>query len=425
MIAALLAAAIAAAPAPAPFGSTTYRQSPRHPRVVLAPRPGVEAALLIRFDAGSADDGAWPGLTRAVQNAMVMGQRGRSYAQVIDALYAAGADVSIDTGVRSASFLLVAHRDDFPALARMLVGLVLAPDIDPRRLEDVRDRTYLDAREGSGRDLVAMLADKVVEDGDYGNPPHGTQAGIESIGLDEIRAHLAGPLSPANATVVAAGAFDPRALRAALAGVSGPPRRPRPDPQVLSPFSLQIPSEREVYLVGYRVGLDDPARGAAARVAAALLDERISRFFRSRGVGYSQLVEPLRLGWLDLFLVALPAHDPSNEPLGGYLEERVREVRDGKPDDGELARARDVALASLERTDRTPAALALELSGPAGPGRYGPELAAQVRELAPDALRAGIAALFREDRAIRILYSPRAERRGPIPESFSRPSPDE
>jgi predicted Zn-dependent peptidase len=421
VIAAVLALSLAAAPA-APFSSSEWRPSARGPRVVLAPRAGTEAALLVRFDTGSADDGTAPGLTRLVQNAMTLGARGLGYAQVLDALYAAGAEVQVTTGVRDASFLLVAHRDDFPALSRMLLEQVFAPQVDRRRLEEARDRTYLDEREASGRGLVEMIADKVIDAEGYGNPPHGTHEGIESIVLQDVRSQLEGPFSPANATVVAAGAFDPAALRKALARVSGPAPRRRARPEVSAPFSLQLPAEREVYLVAYKVAFDEEGRAAAARVAAALIEERLSRFLRSRGLGYSQIVEPVRSGWLDLLLVGLPAHDPSAVALGGYVEDRISDVRDGRYEDAELERARAAVLAGLERTDRDPAALVEALAGPPGPGGFGPALAARVRETSPAALREAIRGLFRPEEVIRILYNPRADQRGPIPESFSRGS---
>ncbi len=265
---------------------------------------------------------------------------------------------------------------------------------------------------------IYHLARVAVEEAGYLNPPHGSESGLRAIRLEHVVAHLAGPLAPANATVVVTGGFDPARLRRLLGGFAGgAPARPRAV-TVGTPFGVMVPAGAEIYLVAYKTRIDGGAEAAAARLAGALLQERIHRALREKGLGYSELAAPIRTGWLDLFLVLLPAHDPSDQPLGKYVDELVAGLRAGPLDEAEVARERDGLLAHLEEVDRTPEALAQELADGAGGGWFGPELVERLRALDGKALAAAMPALLDETRAVRILYSPEAHRRGAIPDRF-------
>jgi hypothetical protein len=146
----------------------------------------------------------------------------------------------------------------------------------------------------------------------------------------------------------------------------------------------------------------------------------IYRVFRGKGVGYSELVSPERNGWLDLFLLVLPAHAPSSLPLGGLLEDEVALVREGKFSDAELERNRAWALAELGRVDRDPEALARALvSGPEAAG-WGPDVAERLRTMDRAALQRRFEELLADHAALRVLYSPNARGRSPIPDAFRR-----
>jgi predicted Zn-dependent peptidase len=181
---------------------------------------------------------------------------------------------------------------------------------------------------------------------------------------------------------------------------------------------MQVPSGSEIYLVAYRSHLGSAAAAAAARLAGALLEERIHRALREKGLGYSELATPLHTGWLDLFLVLLPAHDPTDQPLGQYLDQHVAALRAGQVEEAELERERAAALAALAEVDRTPAALARELADGRGGEWYGPAMVARLRALDRATLAAALPGLLAEEASVRILYSPVATRRGPIPDRF-------
>lgn len=418
---ALAAAALGAAP-PAPFSYETSRASPRHPTLVLAPRPGNRAALVVRFDAGVVEDGDAPGRTRLAQHALLLANRRCAYADLMREVFAADGSLRVETGLREARFVLEADARGFDRLAATLLDALLAPELDPRRFQRARERAFNDERDSTGRSgLLGLLATKVIDDHRYGNPPFGELHSLENVSLEDLRRHLAGPLSPANATVVVAGAFDPRPVRAAAARHAGGTRPDLPAPPLATPFSLQIPAAREIYVVAFPTRFDSPERTAAARLASALLSERLHRALRDRGVGYSESVFPEHRRWVDLLFVGLPAHEPRDVPLGTLVDEELAAVRDATFDDAALARNRAGVLAELEAEDRHPEALARTLADDPSRAWYGAEVAARVKDLDRAALARDLRAVLAEDRAIRILYTPRASARSPIPDSFRRP----
>lgn len=420
MIAALTAAFLAALPAPpaTPFAAAVGRASPRHPLVITAPRPVERATLLVRFHAGAVDDGERPGLTRYAQRALLYASDRVPAATLARALFAADAEVRVVTGLRHCDFELTALRGDFERLAAVLLPMLLAPSLDPLRLAGAMDQTRHDQREQRGRDLADLVARVAVEEPGYLNPPHGSENGLASIETDHLRAHLAGPLSPANATVVVAGGFDPARLRALLAGFAGGVASAPGPITMVTPYGVQVPATTEIYLVAYRTSLERADDAAVGRLAGALLEERIHRALREKGLGYSELAAPIRTGWLDLFLVLLPAHDPTDQPLGQYVDQLVAELREGRLEDAEVSRERSGLLARLEALDRTPPELARELADGRGSGWYGPAMVARLRALDRAALAPALPALLDEGRSVRLLYSPVTARRGPIPDRF-------
>jgi predicted Zn-dependent peptidase len=417
---AVLALTAALSTAAAPFSFTSARTSVRHPLVVLAPRESDQATLLVRFHTGAVDDGVTPGLTRLAQRALVDASRRTPAPALARALFAGAAHLEISTDLRHCQFELTAGRADFEHLAALLLPMLLAPELDARALPGARDRARHDQRENRGGDLLGLVARVAVEEPGYRNPIHGTEAGLEGIGTARLREYLAGPLSPANATVVVTGGFEPARVRALLAGLSGGVAPPARAVALVSPFSLQVPARSEVYLVGYRAGFSRAEDAAVARLAGTLLEEKIHRALRQRGLGYSELVVPIHAGWLDLFLVLLPAHDPAAAPLGGYVEEHLDELQRGAFTDDDLERNRAALLAGLEATDRSPPALAQELADGRGGDWYGPALVAGLRQLDRAAFLRALPRLLDPAGVVRILYSPQAVKRGPIPESFMR-----
>jgi predicted Zn-dependent peptidase len=421
LVSTLALAASVTAPAPGEATSSAFRLSASHPLVILAPsREARRAALVVRFHAGSVDDGELPGLTLVTQHALLEANRRLSHPDVVRLLVGADATLRLETGLAECGFTLESGREDFARLAAVVLDLIFSPDLDPSAFASARRSAQHAEREGNGRDMLALIASKVVDDPAFLNPPTGTEAAIELIELGDVRRHVASALSPGNATVVIAGGFDPAAARRALARRSGGRALPRKVPVIATPFSLQIPARREIYLVAYRAPFATAEDSAVARLAAAMLEERIYWAFRGRGVGYSASVEAIHRRWIDLFAITLPARGPSGSPLGGLLEEEIAAIREGRFTAEELERNRSWILASFQSAGDDPATLAAELADGDGGAWFGPDVAQALRRLDAKAFVEEVGRVLDETSSIRILYSPSAAARGAIPDAYRR-----
>lgn len=405
---------------PQPYSVTVVSPGPGRPRLVLAPRDADTAALVVQFPAGSVDDDNRPGLTRLAQHLLIEGNRRNRYDELVTALFAADAELRIETGLRDCSFSLVANRRDFPALAKILLTSVLAPDLNSSALGPSAERARLDAREpGKGRDLITIVGAAVVDDGRFRNEPYGDRHVIESLTIDDIREHLAGPLRPAGATVFATGAFDPAWMRRLVGGFSGPRAVRQDEAKVSLPFAQQIPSTRDLRILGQRVEISDARTSAAARVLAEMLDVRVSRQLRLKGIGYSAGATLESTPWLDFVLMVVPARDGPALDIGHFLEAEVARVRTGEFSDDELLRAKGHVRAALAEVDASPEALVHELASRTGPLQawYGPELIAALATLDRKAFVTLVTPWLADSASMQILYSRNASRQGAIPSS--------
>jgi predicted Zn-dependent peptidase len=374
LLAAALLAALAVLPggaAAAPFEVEVPSVEEGQPRIILARRPGRLATLHIRFAAGAVEDGGRAGLARLTQHALLSSNRRVDMTALLMGVHAAAGDLVMETHLRDCGFTLTADRRDFPELARQLATAVLSPQLEARRFPAALARALLDGRrKGGDATLLSQVATLVVDDPRYQNEPHGDRDSLESLTFQDVQAHLRGPLAPANATVVVTGGFDRDEILRLLRSFGGGQASPPSHPSLGLPFRARRAAAQETHVLGYTLRLETPRDAAAARLAAALLDDEFWRRFRQVGVGYSYVVAPLRSAWLDLLVVLLPAHDPSSLDLAPQLLDAVQRLRAGGFDDAQLARARGAARARLAEADRHPVALA-RLLADGGPDWHG------------------------------------------------------
>lgn len=376
------------------------------PRIVLARRPGKLATMRVVFAAGAVEDGGRRGLTRLTQHALLASNRQVDYEELRLATHAAAGRLDLETDLRESAFTLSADWRDFPSLARILAGAVLAPRLDARRLPQARARALLDGRvSGRGTGFPTLLASLVVEDGRYLNEPFGDGDSLETLTLSDIQDHLTRHFAPANATVVVTGRFDRdemlRFLRRFRGGLGVASQRPG----VNLPARVRRRAASETYLMGYPMRLEAPRDAAAGRVAVAMVEAELWTRFREAGVAYDFEVFPLRAPWIDMLLVVLPAHDPSSLDLSSYLQDTIERVRAGTFTDAQLERARSAALAQLEADDRDPEALARTLSN-GGLAWHGKLVVDELRTTDRRGFTAAIAALLAADRSLFAYFGP-------------------
>jgi len=372
------------------------------PRLVLARRAGRQAALVVSFAAGSLDDGNLVGLTRVAQHALLAANARLDLGRLAIDLHAAGATLDLRTTQRDASFVLVADRRDFGALSARLVEALLAPRLAPERMPAAVARARLDgAEEPDLLQLVAMLA---AEDTRYINPVVGRRTDIEAVTAEDVAEHLAGPLSPAAATVVAAGSFDRDELVRLVRRFKGGRTPAASRPQLAMPFAARRKSARELNLVAHPLTIASPRDAAAARLTARLLDDVLWKRFRGVGVGYSHSAGAYRTRWMDMLVVAVPARDASSD-LGAALRAAVHDVRDGTFSDADLLRARRAVRGELRAVDGDPAALA-ETLATAGPIWHGKRIAAEVETLPREALTTALRGWLDDATSISLYVGP-------------------
>jgi hypothetical protein len=389
-IAAWLAMALAAGVAhAAPLDVEERPAPPDRPRVILAPRPGPTATLRLSFAAGSADEVGSPGLAHLTQHALVSANARLDEGELYRRLWASAARLELEVGRRETTFTLTAPRDALLPLARLLLPALLAPRLQPDRLQVAAARAVLGLGEEDGG-LLAVVARLAARDEAEGAAPEGRREVIESLELAEVESFATGHLTPGNLTVVAAGAFDRAGLLALLEGWRGGQRAAVIRIPLSLPARRQVTDVRELHLLAHPVTLARPQEAAAARVAVELLRGALWRAFREAGHSYSFEVELLRSSWLDALAVVLPARDLlGGVELGPRLRAEVARVRRLDLLDAELEHARAAALAELARVDREPAALA-EALATSGVSWHGPAVAAALRALDRAALKAAL-----------------------------------
>jgi hypothetical protein len=404
---AFLVAALLAGPALGfPFEVEELPAAEGQPRVILAPRAGPRAALVVSFAAGSVDDGNRAGLVRLAQHALLSANQRLAYGPFLLDVYASAGELAVETDPRDSAFVLEADGRDFTPLATRLLQALLAPRLDPARWHLAVARTVHDGhRPGGGGNLHSFVASIVIEDTRYRNEPYGDPDQIDLIGRAEVERELRSRLSPANATVVVAGAFDRGAIVRALRGLRGGSPAATPPPRLALPFATRRAADREIHVLAHPMKIESARDAAVARVLGAAVEDELWRRFRQAGVGYSFTVLPARTPWLDLFVVVLPAHDPSSIDLAPYLKESLERVAGGKLDDARLAAARTVALARLRAVDEDPTALAGELAA-GGASWHGAAVAQAIASLDRAAFLETASRWLAPESAIQLYFGP-------------------
>ncbi|HEX8438410.1 insulinase family protein, partial [Archangium sp.] len=371
-----------------PFEVETFRPSPEHPLLLLAPREASRSTLTIVFDVGAVDDNFENGLTRVSQQSLLHANARTTYEKLALSLYKSAATLELRTGLHESRFTLTAPPEEFDALARTLLTALLSPKFEPRRFKDAVERTQRDERPlDQDNWLEMLLTHALLEDQRYRDPHLGSVKKIEDLEPQRVRQYLSLWLAPRNATLIATGRFDAQALRKLVEGFhGGVPRRLAP-PKLSLPFERKVPAGREVQVFAYPLRIESAHHAAAARVLASLLEERLYNRFRSAGVGYGFSSTPVLTPALDVFALILPASERSGLDLGRFLREEVLAVGEGKLTPGSFERHQQATLHRLRLADGDPLQVAEELRlARHRPGWYGADLPAAIESLTPAAL---------------------------------------
>lgn len=405
-----------------PFEVTVDEGAPDRARTVLAPRAAEDAVMVVSFAVGSVDDGIKSGLTRLTQHMLVDGNARERGGALRRDLYAAAADLEITTEVRRSTFRLRAPKAAFPALAERLLEALFRPKLDEKQLPRMKRLTRNDELVPGGReDAVSFLAGSLLmaEGGgeagaDYSNSPYGDADVIARLTFADVEEHARWKLTPANATVTFTGAFDGGRLARKVASYQGGERRPlaRPDVTQYLPLAFDRASPRELYLQAHVVTLETPEQAAAARLLAALLEERLANVLRKKGVSHRLEAYVLRREWLDLLVVEVPITAGRGDGVDVELRSLLGALRDGSFAPGEFERNRAYALTQIARDDEDPARLASALDAAGRATWHGEEVRAALEGMAQAVFLANARAWLDDKRTVRVTLAPGARGEG-------------
>lgn len=389
--------------------STSFRPSKRHPRIIFAKRDTPTATLRILFRAGAYDDAHRSGLTVLAQHAILGANAAGDHAQLMLDVFAAGASLKLETGVRESAITLTAPAAEFERLAKKIAAMSLAPKITAAGFEDAKSRALTHSQDADLGSLVSAIPRTVFSEPGYQNDPEGDKETIRALTVAEVARHLAGPMSPANTTVVVAGKFDPKKLKSILSKFSGGTQRAPQRPKGELAGNYHLRSALEFHLVAFPVELKSPRSIAAAHLAGALLQERIFHQFRSSGLAYAVLAAPVHREWLDSVVLILPLDTEQTVPVGSLLNDAVEKMKTGGIEDADFERNRRFLLADFEQIDRDSERLAYELGNGGGELEWiGPKVLEELSKLTKSELADQLGEQISSKNSIHVHFSPKS-----------------
>src|SRR5262249_9796110 len=169
-------------------------KSPR-PTTLLPSRSNPLVALRLVVRAGSQDDPPGKEGLAALTAAIVAGggTQSMSYSQVLEAFYPMAATLGGACRKEVTVFSAVVHRDNLPAFIPLAAEMITRPRFDAEDFERLRNEAldYVTKfLRGSNDEELGKwtLQVELYKDHPYGHPDRGTEQGLRSIVLDDVKA---------------------------------------------------------------------------------------------------------------------------------------------------------------------------------------------------------------------------------------------
>jgi len=185
------------------------------PAVVLPVPSSQLISFRIQFGVGSIDDPAGKeGLTRLTASMISRaGTKSRSYDEIIDFLYPMAAQITSRVDKEATTFIGTTHRDNLEGYYSLFVEVLRDPAFDKDDFDRIRTNQVnfvsKTLRGADDEELGKEALNAFMYAGHpYGNPVAGTVTSIESITLDDIKAHYSKWFTRTNVTIGLAGGYD-------------------------------------------------------------------------------------------------------------------------------------------------------------------------------------------------------------------------
>lgn len=309
-----------AVPALSPAEVRRLHPSPAHPQVILAPRPGERATAYIEFGAGTADDGAKPGLTTLALHAVLTAHARHPYADLLGALYGADAELRFEVATERSWVRLSAPKDRFAGLLGEVTAQLFRPELSAATLPIAR---RLARRYHPAPDVLEALERTLQRSQLQAPERERLEETYRHTELGAIARHARRVFCPANATIVVAGAFDPARVAALLSRLEGGTRVARPAKDIVEMAgTYSVPADDPMTLLAFPVALDSEAAHAHALLLASLLEDFMEAGARFEGLAYTVTAAPVHSDRSDFVLLSVPLG--SEAP--GYTGKRLSDV---------------------------------------------------------------------------------------------------
>ncbi|MCH7549611.1 MAG: insulinase family protein [Candidatus Krumholzibacteriota bacterium] len=185
------------------------------PAVVL-PVPGSPLiSFRIQFGVGSIDDPEGKkGLTRLTASMLAQaGTRSRTYEDIVEFLYPMAAEVTARVDKEVTTIIGTVHKDHLEGYYALLMEILGEPAFGADDFKRVRTNQLnfvsKTLRGANDEELGKQALNSFMYEGHpYGTPVAGTVSGVESITLDDVRAHYAKWFTRTNVTIGLAGSYD-------------------------------------------------------------------------------------------------------------------------------------------------------------------------------------------------------------------------
>ncbi len=184
------------------------------------------------FRVGSQDDPAGKEGLAALTAAMIAegGTASLSYEELLEKLYPMAATLDGSCHKEATVFQGTVHRDNLKAYIPLVTELLTAPRFAPEDFERLRnealDYVTKTLRGNNDEELGKWtLQCDLYKDHPYGHPDHGTEQGLKSITLDDVKAFHKRHYTREALTLGMAGGFDPTAAAQVESNLASLPRQ--------------------------------------------------------------------------------------------------------------------------------------------------------------------------------------------------------
>ena len=231
---------------------------PNGVRVLTLPdrrAPVVEFRLVLPFAGRAYDDPNWVGLASATARLMIAGTPTRTSFEIADEADRYGGSIGVSANTETATLSARCLSAYLEPMTRLIADVLLHPTFPPDEVEIDRANTLQRLR--LQRSQPGFLAEERFRVALFGAHPYARLApdedALQRWGTDELQAFHAAHYRPTEATLLAAGDFDPDALLAALEdalaewqGATGTEPVPTPPMQPAETGWLLVPRPNSV-----------------------------------------------------------------------------------------------------------------------------------------------------------------------------------